>query len=277
MRFEIRAGGAFLILLGLLGLSCVVFALGLVAGYEMARQTAPETVQQAGVYPVPSPPAAEASPSAAQAMNPSATAGPTPGLASSGLAATKPASSENPAGPSAPPAVTAKGGSAVAAGTSSNRAEATASPAPLGGAKPSPAAHVVAKKPVAPPAEATAAGEAETPESGSRSGAEALGKKGSPSGAAASRGSAGPVKPAAAESHPRKPYNIQINAAMDRANADEMVSRLRKLGYHAFLVPTTINGQTWWQIRVGPYASREEAIQAEQRMHEQYRAAYAGH
>jgi DedD protein len=260
MRFEIRAGGAFLILLGLLGLSCVVFALGLVAGYEMARQTAPETVQQAGVYPVPSPPAAEASPPAAQAMNPSATAGPTPRLASSGLAGSKPASSENPTGSSTPPAVTAKGGSAVAVGASANRAAATTSPAPLGSVKPSPA-RAVAKKPVAPPAEATAAGEAERPESG----------------AAASRGSTEPVKPAATESHPRKPYNIQINAAMDRANADDMVSRLRKLGYHAFLVPTTINGQTWWQIRVGPYASREEAIQAEQRMHEQYRAAYAGH
>ena len=40
MRFEIRAGGGFLILAGLVGLSGAVFALGLVAGYEMARQNA---------------------------------------------------------------------------------------------------------------------------------------------------------------------------------------------------------------------------------------------
>src|SRR5580658_1412304 len=57
MRFEIKPGGAILILVGLAGLSVVVFALGLFAGYDMARNTAPEAPQAASVYPAPNPPA----------------------------------------------------------------------------------------------------------------------------------------------------------------------------------------------------------------------------
>ena len=56
MRFEIKAGGAFLIVVGLLGLSLIVFALGLFAGYDMARNTVPEAPQAASVYPLPNPP-----------------------------------------------------------------------------------------------------------------------------------------------------------------------------------------------------------------------------
>src|ERR1700674_5589265 len=56
MRFEIRAGGGILILAGLVGLSGAVFALGLVAGYEMARQTQPDVNQISSTYPLPNPP-----------------------------------------------------------------------------------------------------------------------------------------------------------------------------------------------------------------------------
>ena len=71
MRFEIRAGGGFLILLGLVGLSGAVFALGLVAGYEMARQNQPDLSQISSTYPLPNralrkpAPVAEMSPAAA--------------------------------------------------------------------------------------------------------------------------------------------------------------------------------------------------------------------
>ncbi len=56
MRFEIRAGGGFLILVGLVGLSAGVFGLGLVAGYEMARGNTPDLNQISSTYPLPSPP-----------------------------------------------------------------------------------------------------------------------------------------------------------------------------------------------------------------------------
>src|SRR5271167_2847137 len=58
MRFEIKAGGWILILVGLAGLSLIVFALGLFAGYDMAHNTAPEATQAASVYPLPNPPPA---------------------------------------------------------------------------------------------------------------------------------------------------------------------------------------------------------------------------
>jgi cell division septation protein DedD len=276
MRFEIRAGGTFLILVGLLGLSCVVFALGLVAGYEMARQTAPETVQQAAVYPMPSPsPASEASPQAAQAMNAPASTVATPALGSEKLAGSKPATTENPASSATRPALTAEGGPAAVAKAPAERVEATASPAAPGMAKPPTAESRVEGTSVAAPAKTTAKAKVKAPPP-SPSEEEAVG-----GGEEAPPSSAAPPKPAYASSEPephlRKPYNIQINAAMDRANADAMASRLRRLGYNAFLVPTDINGQTWWRIRVGPYNSQEEAVQAEQRMREQYRATYAGH
>src|SRR5208282_6927739 len=62
MRFEIRTGGAFMILIGLGLLSGSVFLLGLVAGYEMGHQQEGNR-QFASVYPLPAPPAAASSPS----------------------------------------------------------------------------------------------------------------------------------------------------------------------------------------------------------------------
>jgi cell division septation protein DedD len=72
-----------------------------------------------------------------------------------------------------------------------------------------------------------------------------------------------------------KPFNIQIDAVMDRSNAEQMSARLQKLGYHAFMVPTEISGQTWWRVRVGPYQSQEEASAAEQELRAKYKNTYA--
>src|SRR5260370_12614374 len=59
MRFEIWKGGAFLIVVALIGLSGAVFALGLVAGYQMARQNQPDVNQTSTTYPLPAAPAEE--------------------------------------------------------------------------------------------------------------------------------------------------------------------------------------------------------------------------
>jgi cell division septation protein DedD len=71
-----------------------------------------------------------------------------------------------------------------------------------------------------------------------------------------------------------KPYNIQIEAVMDKSGADEMVTRLKSLGYNAQEVKTALNGQIWYRVRVGPYASAEEATAAQDRLREQYKQAY---
>jgi cell division protein FtsN len=80
--------------------------------------------------------------------------------------------------------------------------------------------------------------------------------------------------PAVAAPPSGRPYNIQIEAVMDKSGADEMVLRLKRLGYNAQEMTTNLNGQTWYRVRVGPYSSSAEAAAAQQKLREQYRAAY---
>ena len=61
---------------------------------------------------------------------------------------------------------------------------------------------------------------------------------------------------------------------MDKSGADEMVARLKDLGYNAQESKVAINGQTWYRVRVGPYASAEEATAAENELHDKYKQAY---
>jgi cell division protein FtsN len=222
MRFEIRAGGGFLILFGLLGLSGAVFALGLIAGYEMARQNQPDLSQISSTYPLPNPPE---KPAPVSEMSPAAAASP--------AVASAPAPSSVPMKPPVP-----------AIG------EAGATPA----ARTSPA--TVAR--LKPPAEEPAVNRPATDEDSDE----------------ASDAAEKPAAAAHALPPGTRPYNIQIEAVMDKSGADEMVSRLKALGYNAQEVKTALNGQTWYRVRVGPYASADEATAAQNQLREQYKQAY---
>ncbi len=186
MRFEIRTGGAFVILIGLMALSGAVFALGMVAGYEMARQNQPDPSQLATVYPLPP------APSDAPPVEPSPYAMPSAAAAAS-----------SPAVASAP--------SAAASKTTGETLE------------------------ISPGAAAASL-------------------------AAAPKG---------------KGYNIQIGGAMDRAYADEMVTKLKALGYRPYTVEMIIDGKKWYRVRVGPFASEADAHAAQERLKDEYRSAYA--
>jgi cell division protein FtsN len=63
---------------------------------------------------------------------------------------------------------------------------------------------------------------------------------------------------------------------MDISGADEMMGRLRRLGYSAHLVPTDISGQRWYKVEVGPYATADEASSAEAALRRRYDATYGG-
>jgi len=209
MRFEIRTGGAFLILISLVALSGAVFALGLVAGYEMAQKNQPDLSQTSTTYPLPNAPAEESMP---------------------------PPVAEMSAPASAPTIVPDAHGVAAVAPT------AHASSATVAGIKPpasAPASKAIAPNP-------------------------ASGEEEADSGAA-------PSPAVAAPASARHPYNIQIEAVMDKSGADEMVSRLKTLGYNAQEITTMLNGQTWYRVRVGPYASAEEASAAQEELRERYK------
>jgi cell division septation protein DedD len=220
MRFEIRAGGGILILAGLVGLSGAVFALGLVAGYEMARQNQPDSSQISSTYPLPNPPE---KPAPVSEMSPAAEA--------------------SPAIASAPPPHAAS----IKPPTTEAGEEHPAS-------RPSPASVARIRPPAEAPAANPPAADDDTDEDSDEASAPAVPPRALPPGA--------------------KPYNIQIEAVMDKSGADEMVSRLRSLGYNAQEVKTPLNGQTWYRVRVGPYASADEATAAQDRLREQYKQAY---
>lgn len=236
MRFEIKAGGAILILFGLAGLSLVVFALGLFAGYDMARNTAPEPPQTASVYPLPSPPPSSDLPKAPSSSDETASAAPAPvkpiqkTKASVASASAAPAlAMDKNSGPASAPSSGALANAAVSVPAPKLASSDTAS----------------AEKPRATKLAST------NPSESYASAADSSGGR-------------------------HKPFNIQIDAAMDRGSAEQMTIRLQKLGYHAFMVPTDISGQTWWRVRVGPYQSQEEASAAEQELRAKYKEAYSG-
>ncbi len=216
MRFEIKKGGAFLILIALLGLSGAVFALGLVAGYQMAKQNQPDLNQTSTTYPLPSAPTEESKPAPVAEMSPAPEMSAPPAM---------------PIKPAAPPVAAMPPASHASAATVAR----VRPPAPAPVRNPNPAGATDEEEADSEPAPA----------------------------------------PAVAEpSSPSRPYNIQIEAVMDKSGADEMVSRLKALGYNAQEMTTNLNGQTWYRVRVGPYNSSSEAAAAQEKLREQYRAAY---
>jgi cell division protein FtsN len=219
MRFEIRAGGGFLILVGLVGLSGAVFALGLVAGYEMARQNQPDMSQISSTYPLPNPPG---KPAPVSEMSPASVASPS-------VASAPPSEAIKPPAPA----------------LGEERPAARMSPATVARLKPPPEAPAVNRLA---PAEEDSDDDTEAP--------------------SASAAAPQAVPPGS------KPYNIQIQAVMDKSGADEMVSRLKTLGYNAQEAKVALNGQTWYRVRIGPYASADDATAAQNRLREQYKQAY---
>src|SRR5580704_14454241 len=221
MRFEIRAGGGFLILVGLVGLSAGVFGLGLVAGYEMARGNTPDLNQISSTYPLPSPPE---KPAPVSEMSSSASAVASPSVASAPAAA-----------PIKPPAPEIG----------------EASPA----ARTSPA--TVAR--LKPPAETPAASRAATDEDDTDDDSDTAAAPPAPP----------PLPPGS------RGYNIQIHALMDKSAADEILSKLKRLGYNGQESKVAFNGQTWYRVLVGPYPSADEANAAQARLHDQLKQDYS--
>ncbi|HEY2484009.1 MAG TPA: protein kinase [Candidatus Binataceae bacterium] len=70
-------------------------------------------------------------------------------------------------------------------------------------------------------------------------------------------------------------YNIEVSAVSEKSEADAMVGRIAGLGYKACEKTRTINGETQYAVRIGPYNTADEAAAAQEKLHEQYKAAYS--
>jgi cell division septation protein DedD len=55
---------------------------------------------------------------------------------------------------------------------------------------------------------------------------------------------------------------VQVASTKDANSADEMVAKLKRMGYDAFRTVAKIAGKgTWYRVRVGPYRTRSDAQQ----------------
>jgi septal ring-binding cell division protein DamX len=250
MRFEVKGGGIAAILLAMTLLSGAVFVLGLLAGYDVGRQAQIDTAQLAISYPL-QPPASPGSPnqSPPEVDNPSV---------QSASISKSPVAEKTPS-PRVAAAVNNLGGQSN--GSTRTRPQPSASPAQK--------RFAAASIPPTMPSGAThsqVAGDGTT-ESGNP---EAVDEQPEATGDvnADARRTAEPVR--------HKPYNIQIEAAMDISGADQMMARLRRLGYSSHLVPTEIGGQRWYKVEVGPYTTAQEASAAEAKLRQKYDATYGG-
>jgi hypothetical protein len=286
MRFEIGPGGMFVILLGLLALSGAVFGLGLIAGHELAGPE-PGAPPIAAAFPLPAAPESAPAAAPARASNPApaalanvpggATAPPAPAPDTSETGTSPP-----PANHPAKPAVASAGGagvSPVAAGGASHK-RLSAKTAVAAKERSSEAADTSDEDlapgvAVAPPSRAGSS----TSESADTGAEDEADDNTEPA-------PARPAPPARKKiaalsnppaTNPQQPYSIQIDAVMDRQGAQQMAQKLRAKGYQSSMVPTQVNGQTWYRLRVGHYGTPEEAQAAEAKLHEEFHDTPAGH
>jgi len=54
-------------------------------------------------------------------------------------------------------------------------------------------------------------------------------------------------------------WTVQVNAFPDEKPAQGLVKKLKDKGYDAYMVTRNIAGKTWYRVRVGSFATREEA------------------
>ncbi len=57
-------------------------------------------------------------------------------------------------------------------------------------------------------------------------------------------------------------YTVQVSAFREKNQADEIVSRLADGGYPAFVEQIPMKGISWYTVRIGRYASRQDAKKA---------------
>ncbi len=73
-------------------------------------------------------------------------------------------------------------------------------------------------------------------------------------------------------------WSVQVSAAPAKDIASSLVERLKANGYDGYVIQAKVKGQTYYRVRVGRFATREEAeiVRRSLALEERYRDAYHG-
>jgi MSHA biogenesis protein MshM len=71
-------------------------------------------------------------------------------------------------------------------------------------------------------------------------------------------------------------FAIQIDATLDQQSADQMVSRIQRLGYHPYILSFRVGNQAWYKVEIGPYMSEDDAVTADAELRLKYNKIFGG-
>jgi len=110
-------------------------------------------------------------------------------------------------------------------------------------------------------------GKAVVPEAKAPAAAPAPAKTEAPKASATPAAARAETKAAPAKAVPAKDAHVvQLGAFTDDKGANALAGRLTKAGYPAYVEPVTTSRGPIWRVRVGPYATRDAAVQARDRL-----------
>jgi DedD protein len=64
----------------------------------------------------------------------------------------------------------------------------------------------------------------------------------------------------------RDGFSVQLAAFADDKGANALASKLKRAAYPAYTEPLTTSRGTLWRVRVGPYPSRDAALEVRDRL-----------
>jgi len=70
-------------------------------------------------------------------------------------------------------------------------------------------------------------------------------------------------------------WSVQVNATKDEPTANQLVRRLQERGYNAYIVRVSLQGETWYRVRVGRFPTMEAATAVVVRLKNEERYARA--
>ena len=65
-----------------------------------------------------------------------------------------------------------------------------------------------------------------------------------------------------ADKKPAAKFTLQLSSFQDRSEADAFFEKLRQAGHDPYVTESEVDGQIWYRVRLGRYASYDAAIEA---------------